>query len=179
MTFPFKAQDSKQVSLLGNKPLAITWGKRGISWNALQMWNEAVVLFDPQQDELDVRTVNNMLYKEDYNIKRANRDKWVRQIINAHVKGSGYHSFKDGESTAWPKISVGDQNTISIIDLTNILLEHRQQVRAWVLARSRQPIVSAEEVEPVVIEESSATVEVVENAPLQTDDDEVPDSWDM
>ena len=178
MTCPFRAQDSKHVSLLGNKPLAITWGKRGVSWNALQMWNAAVVLFDPQQDEQDIRTVNNMLYKDDYNIKHANRDKWVKQIINAHVKGTGYLAFKDGESTAWPKISVNDQRTISIIDLTNILFEHRQQVRAWALSRSRQPIVSVKEVEQV-IEESSATVEVVENAPLQTEEDEVPDSWDM
>lgn len=169
MTSPFKAHDAKQVSRLGNKPLAITWGRRGISWNALQMWNASVVLFDPKQDEMDVRTVNNMMFKEDYTVKRANQDKWVRQIIDAHIKGTGFRAFQDGDSTAWPKITRGDVSSISIIDLTGILLEHRQQVRAWAMTRKVEtPKPPPEVPEPVTI-----TQEVTFVQP-----EEVPDNWD-
>ena len=178
MTTPFKANDSRQVALLGNKPLAITWGRRGISWNALQMWNASVVLFDPQQDEQDIRTVNNMLYKDDYAVKRANRDKWVRQIIDAHVKGTGFRAFQDGDTTAWPKIQRSDVSTITVLELTNVLLAHRQQVRAWALARTRKPVTPVEApVEPPVEAPVEPPVEpVVAIEPLQPD--EVPDCWD-
>ncbi|MGA1211882.1 MAG: hypothetical protein ACO3VE_07285, partial [Burkholderiaceae bacterium] len=149
----FRARDAKHIARLGGKPLPITWGKQGVSWNALQMWNASVVLFDPQQDELDARTVSNMLNHTDYTVRRANHDKWIKQILDAHMKGTGYRAFQDGDSTAWPKISRGDVRTIKVTELTEILLAHREQVRVWKLAReSKVQTPEPETVEtPVVV----------------------------
>ena len=170
-TITFKAHDAKQVSILGNKPLAMTWGKRGISWNALQMWNASVVLFEPIQEEMDVRTINAFLYNADYNIKITNRNKWIKQILDAHIKGSGFRAFQHGDSTSWPKISRGEMKTITLEELTNVLLEHREAVRAWKNKRNRGRAETTPEVETPEV-----TPEVTPE-PLQNED--VPDSWDM
>ena len=87
----FKAYDAKQKAILGDKPLSLTWGKKrgAVSWNAIQMWNASVVLFEEDQCEHDIKTINNMIYQSDFNIKRSSREKWVKRIINAHIQGSG------------------------------------------------------------------------------------------
>ena len=173
-TITFKAHDAKQVSILGNKPLAMTWGKRGISWNALQMWNASVVLFEPTQEEMDVRTINAFLYNADYNIKTTNRNKWIKQILDAHIKGSGFRAFQHGDSTSWPKISRGEMKTITLQELTDVLLEHREAVRAWKNTRNRG---RAEEITTPELTPEVETPETPEVETLQNED--VPDSWDM
>ena len=134
----FKAYDAKHLAILGDKPLSLTWGKKrgAVSWNAIQMWNASVVLFEEDQCDHDIKMINNMIYQTDFNIKRSNRQKWVKRIINAHIQGSGYRSFQDGESTSWPKINASETRNISILALTDIIIKHREQVKLWKASRS-------------------------------------------
>ena len=134
----FKAYDAKHLAILGDKPLSLTWGKKrgAVSWNAIQMWNASVVLFEEDQCDHDLKMINNMIYQSDFNIKHSNRQKWVKRIINAHVQASGYRSFQDGESTSWPKINASETRNISIMALTDIIIKHREQVKLWKANRS-------------------------------------------
>jgi hypothetical protein len=178
----FKAYDAKHLAILGDKPLSLTWGKKrgAVSWNAIQMWNASVVLFEEDQCEHDIKMINNMIYQTDFNIKRSNRQKWVKRIINAHIQGSGYRSFQDGESTSWPKINASETRNISILELTDIIIKHREQVKLWKASRSftkekSQKLQEKSEEKPEKSEEKPEKKPETELSPLIAEDVE---SWE-
>jgi len=175
----FKAYDAKQKAILGDKPLSLTWGKKrgAVSWNAIQMWNASVVLFEEDQCEHDIKTINNMIYQSDFNIKRSNREKWVKRIINAHIQGSGYRSFQEGDSTSWPKINASETRNITLMALTDILIQHREQVKIWKSAKSSTEEKTTEKTEEKAEEKTTekTTEKAEENSPLVAEEVE---SWE-
>ena len=130
----FQAHDSRHKSYFGSKPLEIAWNKKKvISWDSIQMWNAGTVLYDPKQHETDIHTINLMMYHADANVRLSNRKKWIKRIIDAHVTGSGYRSFMNGESTSWPKLNNSNCRSIEVNTLTDIIIKHRERVKEWKL----------------------------------------------
>lgn len=163
----FQAHDSRHKSVFGSKPLEIAWNKKKvISWDSIQMWNAATVLYDPKQHETDIHTINLMMYHADANVRLSNRKKWIKRIIDAHVTGSGYRSFMNGESTSWPKLNNSNCRSIEVNTLTDIILKHRERVKEWKLNKDTPRTLSPQaaeltenEVTESEVTESEVTIE--------------------
>ena len=86
------------------------------------------------------------------------------------IHGDGDRQFMHGEgSTNFPRIKAKDYKNITLADLTWILMDHREKIKNWVIAKNKPKVV------PKVI------VSVPEPEPepeLVIENDNVPDDWD-
>lgn len=138
-------------------------------WSSLTNWVASQVIGN-ETEKFDMDALYERLYHKDISVRRAAKTEWCKRIGRAVIHGDGDRQFMHGEgSTNFPRIKAKDYKEITLADLTWILMDHREKIKNWVIAKNKPKVV------PKVI------VSVPETEPepeLVIENDDVPDDWD-
>ena len=140
-------------------------------WSSLTNWVASQVIGN-ETEKFDMDALYERLSHKDISVRSAAKTEWCKRIGRAVIHGDGDRQFMHGEgSTNFPRIKAKDYKNITLADLTWILMDHREKIKNWVIAKNKpkvapKVIVSVPEPEPEPEPEL-----VIEN-------DNVPDDWD-
>ena len=138
-------------------------------WSSLTNWVAAQVIGN-ETEKFDMDDLYERLSHKDISVRIPAKTEWCKRIGRAVIHGDGDRQFMDGEgSTNFPRIKARNYNTITLTELTWILMDHREKIKNWVIAKNKPKVV------PKVI------VSVPEPEPepeLVIENDNVPDDWD-
>ena len=138
-------------------------------WSSLTNWVAAQVIGN-ETEKFDMDDLYERLSHKDISVRIPAKTEWCKRIGRAVIHGDGDRQFMDGEgSTNFPRIKARNYNTITLTELTWILMDHREKIKNWVIAKNKPKVA------PKVI------VSVPEPEPepeLVIENDNVPDDWD-
>lgn len=127
------------------------------AWFAISMWN-AMEIF--KSDSTDFNYISRMMKNDMYDVRVNNRNTWIKKIIDSFLKKTGINYFIEPQldiKTNFPKIKESDYNNgITIFKLTEIILNHRIEVKKWLQAQFEQKNANAAK-EKAQIEETPET----------------------
>jgi len=150
-----------------------TLGKRQMSfgrheWGRITLWNAL---------ELDfVKLITTMLTHQDLSQRVRAREDWSGRIAEAIWKCEGDKQFMYGEGRYnGPKIKERNYNSISLYDVTWIILNHRNQIVEWTDAKRMRAEAVAKPIK--LAAEPTPLPETVEKAVVVQDNGDI-DDWE-
>jgi hypothetical protein len=133
MNNSFKTTDPNQRRLFGHGDIGVVAGPKGkknaICWKTIEIWNVFCVIADIKED-LD--HIDKAKHHANMEVRRMNREIWCRHICNAQLE-VGPRKTWDPEvlPQGWPTIHERSYKSITINQITDIILAHRDTVREW------------------------------------------------
>ncbi len=144
-------------------------GKIGQSeWSSLTNWVASQVIGN-ETEKFDMDALYERLSHKDIRVRSAAGTEWCSRIGRAVIHGDGDRQFMNGErSTNFPRIKANNYKEITIEDLTWILMDHREKIKRWVIAKNK----------PKVIPKIESVPEPKPESELVIENPNVPDNWD-
>jgi len=121
----FSICDERIKSSLGKKKF--TFGAH--QWERVMYWNGASML-DADTNTSDVALVLRMASHDNYSVRKQNQHAWMKKIIRAIWTSEGDKAFTDAAYVG-PRLHERARPTISLYDLTVIIMEHRNAIMKW------------------------------------------------
>jgi len=106
-------------------------------WERLMYWNGASML--DGSNEGDVQMILRLGHPE-YVVRKKNQTMWMRKILRAIWNCEGDAFFADA-GYGGPRILERTHHTISIYDLTMVIMAHRNALKEWTEATNRSVLV--------------------------------------
>ena len=137
-------------------------------WGRITLWNAL---------ELDfVKLITTMLTHKDPSHRRAFQKDWAGRIAEAIWTCEGDKQFMHGEGRYnGPKIKERIHNSISLYDVTWIILNHRNQIVEWTDAKRMRAEASAKPIK--LVAEPKSLPETVEKVVVVQDNGDI-DDWE-
>lgn len=152
MSDPLRAHDARQKHILGTQPIAVREraSKGTIAWSSIQAWNAYVVISKPSMSREDEAMVERVRDNDDFNVRRVNRDKWVKSILDSHLAHSGSRGYANRMAEHdYPRLKQRDRREISLGELTDIIMAHREEIKVWHQARKTEKLAAKAPKAPV------------------------------
>jgi hypothetical protein len=134
----FKTTDPNQLSLFGAGDIGVVAGDRGkknaICWKNIEIWNVFCVITNTKEDEDHVERARNHANLE---VRRMNRAIWCKHICDAQLEVGPRKTWdSDDLPRGWPTIHERSYKSITIDQITKIIMDHRATVREWYVKKT-------------------------------------------
>jgi hypothetical protein len=156
MNNSFKTTDPNQRRLFGNGDIGVVAGPKGkknaICWKSIEIWNVFCVIADIKED---LGHIDKAKHHTNLEVRRLNREIWCKHICNAQLDVGPRKSWDPEDlPQGWPTIHTRSYKSITINQITDIILAHRDTVREWYERKTASETkVNAEPVAPAAAEE--------------------------
>ena len=146
MNNSFKTTDPNQRRLFGNGDIGVVAGPKGkknaICWKSIEIWNVFCVIADIKEDLDHLDKAKNHTNLE---VRRLNREIWCKHICNAQLDVGPRKSW-DPEvlPQGWPTIHERSYKSITINQISDIIMAHRDTVREWYVKKKAAETKAAE-----------------------------------
>ena len=163
MNNTFKTTDPKQRGAFGAGDIGIVVGSKGkrnsLCWKSIEIWNVFAVI---EGDVEDVKHIEMARTHKNAEVRRLNREIWCSHICQAQLLVGPRKRWEEDDLVekrlqGWPTIHSRTYKSITVNELTDIIMTHRELVREWYGKKMVQHKVPVEPVpEPVVVVEAAA-----------------------